>query len=522
MDVPAETWIAEILNPLGSKRGNGRNLLRWATGVWLAGALAGFCAESAAPTNAASMRLRGTVPTEGVLPDWLQAVRERHPELQAARMRVLAARRRAEAVGAAFHDPVLQSSAGLSDGPGEAPHVTMPRVLPTDAFSAQGGIEAPIGAGLYGGAGLSLRRLDVEGERDGATQVTGGGRLRMPLLRDRGYRGMQLDAMLRDAELRQAEAAAARTAEDLTRDLVVAYAAWLQQIADAREVGKAMERAEKLLEETAERAKLEVVPGYQVFPARFEAALRLEELESAREQTRSLRRTLTERLGRIGGAEEAWDAGAAPDLLVRWAEALAARGAVPATAIEEICARRAEHRELEFRILAAEARVRMAAEALRSDLSLQAGLHWDRDNADATPDAEEFGYEVAIAFRRTLSRRGERAQIEAAKADLDSLLAELSQLQVRLSAEVSRTRIAWEGACVRLALARSAVAEAGRVLAAEDERFALGEGSSRNVLDAQKDLTAASRRHVAVAGQVVSALAELRHALGLPQDGEGS
>ena len=75
---------------------------------------------------------------------------------------------------------------------------------------------------------------------------------------------------------------------------------------------------------------------------------------------------------------------------------------------------------------------------------------------------------------------------------------------------------------MRLALARSAVAEAGRVLAAEDERFALGEGSSRNVLDAQKDLTSASRRHVAVAGQVVSALAELRHALGLPQDGEGS
>jgi outer membrane protein TolC len=38
------------------------------------------------------------------------------------------------------------------------------------------------------------------------------------------------------------------------------------------------------------------------------------------------------------------------------------------------------------------------------------------------------------------------------------------------------------------------------------------------VLDAQKDLTSATRRSVAVAGQVVTAMADLRHALGIPQD----
>ena len=71
------------------------------------------------------------------------------------------------------------------------------------------------------------------------------------------------------------------------------------------------------------------------------------------------------------------------------------------------------------------------------------------------------------------------------------------------------------GAAARLSLAAEAIDEAGKTLASEEQRFNLGEGTSRNVLDAQKDLTTAVRRGIVVARSVVNALVELCHAAGV-------
>jgi outer membrane protein TolC len=456
------------------------------------------------------------VPAEGPLAAWLADARRRHPDVLAAAARSAAARQRAEAVGLDFEDPVVATSAGVSDGPGQAPHVTLPRVLPADALSAQAGVEAPLGGGLYGGVGGAQRRLTSDGEEDGRWQTVAGARLRLPLWRDRGYGLMRHEEAQRVADALTADAEAQGVAETLARDIVNAYAAWLQDVADAREVSRAVDRAEKLLEQTTTRAELKVVAEYQVFPARFETALRREELEAARQQIRVGLQTLAERLGLA--APPPLPEGES-DLLLRWADALA--GGLPAEwTAETACRQRAECRAARARAEAAEAAVLTAAEELKGDLSVSAGASWESedDAADATTSDEPVGFEVAVAFSRPWGRHGERSRLAAARADADARLSEVAAVDVQVASQVARARTAYEGACSRLALARGAVDEARRVLAAEDERFALGDGTSRSVLDAQKDLTSATRRSVAVAGQVVTAMADLRHALGIPQD----
>lgn len=478
--------------------------------------MSGQSPDTATVPEAPKLPLVGMVPAEGPLGAWLADVRERHPSALAAKARTFAAQRRADAVGLGFSDPSLTSSAGWSDGPGEAPHVALPRVLTPDALSVQAGVEAPLDGGLYGGAGAAQRRL-TGGDED-RWQTVVGGRLRLPLGRDRGYALVRHEEAQRLGEALAAEAEETAVADLLARDAVRAYASALQDAADAREVGRAVERAEKLLEQTSARVELKVVAEYQVYPARFEAALRREELEAARQQIRTGLQTLAERLGRQAPPTLPGDENG---LLLRWAEVL--QGVAPFGAdVTDAFRRRAECRAARARVEVAEAAARLAAEQLKDDLSLRVGAAYegDDDAADDVDGSSSAGFEAAIVFSRRWGRDGERAQLASARAEADARLAEVVDAEVRVAAEVARARAAFESARARLALARGAVEEARRVLVAEDERFALGEGSSRNVLDAQKDLTSATRRHVAVAGQVVAAMADLRYALGVPQDGD--
>ncbi len=58
--------------------------------------------------------------------------------------------------------------------------------------------------------------------------------------------------------------------------------------------------------------------------------------------------------------------------------------------------------------------------------------------------------------------------------------------------------------------------DARRALVAEEQRLSLGEGRSRNVLDAQKDLTTAERRANAAAYDLILAYTDLLAAFGVP------
>ena len=85
-----------------------------------------------------------------------------------------------------------------------------------------------------------------------------------------------------------------------------------------------------------------------------------------------------------------------------------------------------------------------------------------------------------------------------------------------IAAEQARARAVLAAARDRLGMVDQAVGEAQRALAAEEQRLALGEGRSRNVLDAQKDLTDAERRANVAALDMIVAFTQMLHAAGVP------
>ncbi len=459
--------------------------------------------------------MQGMLPRDSPLPTWLEALRREHPELAAVRATARAAALRADGLREGFRDPRLNVSGGFSDGPGSVPAVTLPRVLPADSLSLQAGIEQPLFGGLYGGLGTGQYLHRTDAADDDFRQSTVGARLRLPLWRDRGYAVWRTDLSVREAEALRAAAIAADAVLRAEHGLVLAYTDWLRDAADAREVERAVERAEALLAETTARAELEVIAESQRLPARFEVALRREELQAIRQQIEIRRHTLGERLG-LGAPVDPTQEEAAAELVTRWALRLA-QGPVPAAALDEVLLRRHDALAALADIARARGALAAAEEELKGDLSLNVGATWQDDERRGSLGLSEdrVGYEIALALRRPLGRTAQHHERLAAEAELDARRHAYEALRLRVAAELGRARTAFESACLRLELTRLAVDEGRAALAAENERFALGEGTSRNVLDAQKELTAASRRHLSVAATVISSLTEYRHALGV-------
>jgi len=110
----------------------------------------------------------------------------------------------------------------------------------------------------------------------------------------------------------------------------------------------------------------------------------------------------------------------------------------------------------------------------------------------------------------------ERARAAAREADARAAQADLAVIALRVAAEHARAVVAFASACDRLDSVDRAVEEALTSLDAESDRFRLGEGRSRLVLDAQKDLSAATRRANAAAAETIRAFADLVRAAGVP------
>jgi outer membrane protein TolC len=160
---------------------------------------------------------------------------------------------------------------------------------------------------------------------------------------------------------------------------------------------------------------------------------------------------------------------------------------------------------------------RLAREDGRDDISFQAGVGWTLDDADDDGHTHSgSGWQAAVVWRRPLGFRAETATLAARAADAEAARRDMQALQTAIDSEIARARAAWQAGCDRLALVDVAVTEARSGLEAEEDRFRLGEGRSRNVLDAQKDLTTAARRVYAVAAETIRAYADLVRATGAP------
>lgn len=431
-----------------------------------------------------------------------------------------AAEARAEAAAAwaelgaedGFFDPRALASAGASREERGLPGVS--RVSPSYANAAgvQAGLEWALLPGATLGVGLAERRLtDAPGDADTLYRRTWGARLRIPVGRDRGFRGWRAGKAAARSAYEAALGALRQVEQDLERDVALRLIDWLQAYARLDVARQAAARSEHLLGEAEALVELEVQPAHQLLPAQLELALRREELAAAAEALESGLRRLEELVGSgVAGEGEA-------RVLLDWA----ARVAPPTGEPDPLdIGRVGRYRAAVADAERAVAVLRRTTDALRSDVALEVAYTWQGEGTDGWsrgrgPENERSGAaEAAIVWRRSLGARAERGQAEAAEARLDARLQRIEAVARDIQTQAQISHRAWVTAGVRLDWVRAAVRDAGLALEAEEERFRLGEGTSRQVLDAQKDLDQVARREVDIAAELLRERARYFHAVG--------
>ncbi|MEI6167895.1 MAG: TolC family protein [bacterium] len=442
------------------------------------------------------------------------------PALQAAREGTRQAEAAHDATGE-FLDPRTTATAGRLDGNASAPLIAAPVWLPTaDAYGGAAAVEVPIRPGIYAGVGVSEQYLiDPAKGIDSGYRTLVGGQIRIPLLQDRGFSQWRL-SQARQKELQTAaEARQLETRQAVRHAVELAYIAYLMEMANAATSGSATDRAQQLLKEAEELVRLKVVPEYQLAPARLELALRREEICAASQAIDTARIRLEQVLGI-----------APPSLLTTNPATLITRAtslAVPELpACTASCAARGALREVDALSAAAAAESRALDDKLRPDLGLSLRGVWaTEDTSSQTADTgtliggDTSSAAALLVWTRPWSQTGARARLRESRAREAQLAEVRRELQNRLTADLAAAHRDVTGAGERFKEITIAVEQARRTLEAEAERFRLGEGRSRNVLDAQNDLTKAYRSRNAIVAGLLKGHSDFMYACGYQPGG---
>lgn len=483
---------------LGPYRSAGDGLPR--CGLTLAAAcLLGFCAAAGRADE---------------LDDLVGVALSNSPAVRAAREGVRQAVAASDASGE-FLDPAARVAAGRTSGDASVPLVAAPSGLPAaDAYGVSGSLEVPLEPGVYLGAGVSEQYLvSPPDDADHLRRTLAGAQIRIPLWQDRGFVQWKQDrARLKD--LRDAADARLLEVRQAVRHAVEqAYTAYLENLANQATAAAAVDRSRQLLGEAEELVRLKVVPEYQLAPARLELALRHEEAHAARQSLDTARLRLIQVLGR-----------AEPPTLTTNAAALLERGSgvrlPPEFTVDRATAARGAARELASRAAAAACATRSLADRLRPDLALTVRGAWETDAAagGSAPDDEYSSAAAVLVWSRPWHQTGPRGRLREAEAR-EAELAELQrELRNQLASDLATAHRAFAGAGARLTEISAAVEQARHTLDAEAERFRLGEGRSRNVLDAQNDLTKTYRSRNAIVAALLRSHSDFLYASGYNPD----
>jgi outer membrane protein TolC len=345
-------------------------------------------------------------------------------------------------------------------------------------------------------------------------QSTAGIRLGVPLLRDRGF----LQWNLSDERAAKRYAMALNHWRAVTQqcrhDVEQQYIAVLEAVAQRFVAQAALTRVEKLLKEAQELVQLKIVPLYQLFTARSEVALR-KEAETAEQQ--ACQTTQTRLLELLGTSRPTRPVRASFDTLILWAESVELP---PWYAEDKALKARGDYNEILDFIEVAEKEQAINQDNLRSDLSL--GMEAivqgeDPNNVIGTGrylSERNLGASIGLTWKRPWGYRTEKARMRAVSATINARHELLRQTDIRIRADLKIQHEQFMSAQDRLGLVSQAIVAARQALEAENERFCLGEGRSRNVLDAQKDLTDALKRQIVIAVELLRAYSNFRYAAG--------
>ena len=443
---------------------------------------------------------------QGELETLSSAALDKNPRILAARQELIRIDAEREELRGFFDPQLLGSTGRRSD-----------YLQGADTLFVLGGAEWALRPGMYVDVQVQKSFLsNLPGEHDyvGQNQITA--RVRVPLMRDHGFRLWKLEDRRAVVRHTAAEQHLLAVCQEVRREVELRYVTLLETRTAEKVALAATQRVERLLAQAEELAKLKAIPEYQIHPARFEVTLRREEETAARQTVEAAGSSLREILAgdepTLSGASDSVES------LVAWAGETPLTDTVTGDAVYPF---RGSYGELRFALEAVDLERQKAKEGLRPDVALEAQGTWIGDRPDSPLWAggthlteRNVGGLVSVTYRRALGGRTERAQVRQALARMAVVEDDMLTLQLSIQTELQTAVSARRAASVRLKLVTDAVAAARKTLEAEEERFRLGEGRSRNVLDAQKDLTDAIRRQTAIAAECLRAHARYRFATG--------
>jgi len=386
------------------------------------------------------------------------------------------------------------------------------------------GVDAAILPGVYLGTrveesyysqlqGSAVTNVFPESYND-LWQSMAGLRLGVPLLRDRGFLQWKLSDQRAAKRFSMAQNHWRAVTQQCRHDVEQQYIAVLEAVAQRYVAQAALTRVEKLLKEAQELVRLKIVPGYQLFAARSEVALRLES-ETADQQ--ACQTTQTRLLELLGTSQPTRPVRASFDTLILWAESVELP---PLYAEDTALKARGDYNEILDFIEVAEKEQAINQDNLRSDLSLnmEAILQGeDPNNIIGTGrylSDRNLGASIGLTWKRPWGYRTEKARMRAIGATIDARHELLRQTAIRIRADLKVQHEQFMSAQDRLSLVAQAITSARQALEAENERFCLGDGLSRFVLDAQKDLTDALKRQIVIAVELLRAYSNFMYASG--------
>lgn len=435
-----------------------------------------------------------------------------HPELTAAQERIVQAESDLEGL-AGFFDPRGAIAAGYADQARSLYGLSWnPRDADPDGGVFHAGVEMAFQPGFYAGIGASRQEWNTGVEGDENTSRTGA-RLRIPLLRNRGFAPWRAQRSRVEAERESADAHLLAVAQKLESEVEERYIDLLLARAQIDVAQSATARADQLVNESEERVRLRAAAEYQAHPARLEAARRREEEAVERLGAESARLQLEELTGGFTGG----DPGAESAELAAWIQRTEQTPALPS---QQALTQRGDALERLWNCVAQEARLNEARDGLRHDLSLEGGVGWEsgEDFNDPDPGAasgeSQTGGDISLVWRHAIGDRAARAGVRKQSAALREQRALVLDLERTVLTEIEASRKDHETAIQRMLWIAEAVDSARAALTAEEERFRLGEGTSRNVLDAQKDLTDVMKRQNEIFAEGLRARTRYRAACG--------
>ena len=465
--------------------------------------------------------LNGVTPT---LPELIAFTQDEHRAIWAGKSRARAQWNRVAATHG-FYDPKLETGLLQTGGPLRAPDSFLPGYVEADSIAARAGVLLPLDPGVNLRASLTHWQPFDHAKRDGHATVAGLS-AQIPLLKDRGFETIRLNTQAAEALAYAAEAGSDTIIQNVRHNISTAYIAHLRALAAYQESLSASNRAARIYAETQERVKLTANAAYELHTARMEIALRTDDVQAADNAKKQSFLSLQNAMGffpfldpergmelpRIFPKHFTYD-----DELHRWAAFCRINSTNVFNAhVSDIH----HHRRPEMGAAISmqhfhDRQIDLAKTAMKSDLSLRAGIGWRlNDSQWGYNSGDTFGWEVGIVWTRPFGFTAEQKNLEAAADEHWAAYAEQSVLTNTIRTETRRARAALESALQRFELVQLAVDEAQKALAAEEERFRIGEGRTRNVLDAQKDLTNANLRSHDVAAELLRAYFDLAHATG--------